>query len=64
MHSATAHHPLTHAETAPLANFPPVYILGTTSNGMEYQLGQLSCLWPLPAPCALQPPCWQGGVRS
>lgn len=43
MHSAIAHHTLTHAQAVPeqwpLASSPPVYILGTTSYGMEYQLG-------------------------
>ena len=46
MHNAIAHHLLTNAQSvpkqqsAPPGQLPPVYILDTTSRGMEYPFGQ------------------------
>ena len=57
MHSAIAHHPpidaqLVPEQTSPLpGQLPPVYILGMTSHGMEYPLGQFGS-----AALAVSPP--------
>ena len=45
MHNAIAHHLLTNAQLVPEqqslpGQLPPVYILGMTSHGMEYPIGQ------------------------
>ena len=46
MHNTVAHHSLTDAQlvpkqrSAPPNQFPPVYILGIMSYGMEYSFGQ------------------------